>query len=80
MSRWIYAGIIGLITGLIARFLLPGRDSMGLVWTMIFGIAGSYVGTYIGQQMGKLGAGQVGGMVWSVIGAMALLLINRFVF
>lgn len=80
MSQWIYAGVIGLVTGLIARFLLPGRDSMGLIWTMIFGVAGSYVGTFIGQKMGKLGAGQMGGMVWSVIGAMVLLLLNRFVF
>lgn len=77
MSRWIYAGLIGLVTGFIARFLLPGHDSMGWIRTMIFGVAGSYVGTFIGQQLGKLGGGQVGGIVWSVIGAMLLLLINR---
>jgi uncharacterized membrane protein YeaQ/YmgE (transglycosylase-associated protein family) len=78
MSRWIYAGLIGLVTGWIARFLLPGNDSMGLIRTTIFGVAGSYVGTFVAQKMGKLGEGQVGGIVWSVIGAMLLLLINRF--
>jgi uncharacterized membrane protein YeaQ/YmgE (transglycosylase-associated protein family) len=80
MSRWIYAGLIGLVTGWIARALLPGNDSMGFVWTTIFGVGGSYAGTFIGQKMGKLGASQVGGMLWSVIGAMVLLLLNRIVF
>ncbi|HEV2665740.1 MAG TPA: GlsB/YeaQ/YmgE family stress response membrane protein, partial [Blastocatellia bacterium] len=41
--------IFGLIVGLIARLLMPGRDSMGLIMTSILGIAGSLLGTYLGR-------------------------------
>lgn len=77
MPNWISTAIIGLVAGLVARFLLPGSDSMGLIRTTLFGVAGAYVGTFLAQQMGKLGSGQMAGWLWSVIGAMVLLFLNR---
>jgi uncharacterized membrane protein YeaQ/YmgE (transglycosylase-associated protein family) len=79
MTQWLYTGLIGLATGFLARFLLPGDDSMGLIRTTIFGVAGAYVGTFLGQKMGKLGSSQAGGFIWSLIGAMVLLLLNRLI-
>jgi uncharacterized membrane protein YeaQ/YmgE (transglycosylase-associated protein family) len=80
MSRWLYTGLIGLVTGWIARFMLPGSDDMGLIRTTIFGLAGSYVGTYIAQKGGVPGASTTGNsIIWSVIGAMLLLFLNRLI-
>lgn len=77
MSKWISTAIIGFVSGLIARFLLPGNDHMGIIRTTIFGVGGAYVGTFLAQQMGKLGQGQAAGWLWSVLGAMVLLFLNR---
>lgn len=79
MTQWINTAIAGLVCGAIARFLLPGRDSIGWIMTMLVGIAGAYVGSFIGQSLGKLGKGQAAGWMWSIIGSMALLIVLRFV-
>jgi uncharacterized membrane protein YeaQ/YmgE (transglycosylase-associated protein family) len=72
--------IFGLIVGLIARLLMPGRDSMGLIMTSILGIAGSLVGTYLGRTL--LGKGPYYNARWimSILGALALLFLYRILF
>ncbi|WP_416427510.1 GlsB/YeaQ/YmgE family stress response membrane protein [Pseudomonas sp. App30] len=66
---------IGLIVGLLARFLKPGDDSMGWIMTILLGIGGSLVATYGGQALGIYQAGQAAGFIGAVIGAIVLLVI-----
>ena len=69
--------IIGLVVGIIAKFLTPGRDPGGFIITAIIGIVGSFVATWIGQALGWYQAGQSAGWIVSIIGAIILLLIYR---
>jgi uncharacterized membrane protein YeaQ/YmgE (transglycosylase-associated protein family) len=66
---------IGLIVGLIARFLKPGDDSMGWIMTILIGIGGAIGATYGGQALGIYQAGQGAGFIGAVIGAIVLLII-----
>lgn len=66
---------IGLIVGLIARFLKPGDDSMGWIMTILIGIGGAIAATYGGQALGIYQAGQGAGFIGAVIGAIILLII-----
>jgi uncharacterized membrane protein YeaQ/YmgE (transglycosylase-associated protein family) len=67
--------LIGLIVGLIARFLKPGDDSMGWIMTILIGIGGAIAATYGGQALGFYQPGQAAGFIGAVIGAMVLLVI-----
>ena len=73
----VYIIIIGFVIGVIARFLLPGRDAMGFIITTVVGVAGALLAHYVGQSMGWYAEGQPAGFIASVIGAMALLLVLR---
>jgi uncharacterized membrane protein YeaQ/YmgE (transglycosylase-associated protein family) len=75
----IWTLIIGLIIGAIAKLLMPGRDPGGFIITILLGIAGAFVGTWIGQAVGLYGQGEAAGFIFSVIGAMILLAIYRAV-
>ena len=66
---------IGLIVGLIARFLKPGDDSMGWIMTILIGIGGAITATYGGQALGIYQAGQGAGFIGAVIGAVVLLIL-----
>ncbi|WP_341677598.1 GlsB/YeaQ/YmgE family stress response membrane protein [Niveibacterium sp. SC-1] len=72
---WLWTILIGLIVGVIARFLKPGDDSMGWIMTIVLGIAGSLLATFVGQSMGWYMAGQSAGWIASVVGAIILLVI-----
>ncbi len=76
----LYTLLIGLVIGAIAKFLMPGRDPGGCIITMLLGIAGSFVASFLGQAMGWYRPGQPAGFIFSVIGAMILLLIYRMLF
>ncbi|HZX51559.1 GlsB/YeaQ/YmgE family stress response membrane protein [Pseudomonas sp. XK-1] len=67
--------LIGLIVGLIARFLKPGDDSMGWIMTILLGIGGAIAATYGGQALGFYQPGQAAGFLGAVIGAVVLLVI-----
>jgi len=67
--------IIGLLVGLLARFLAPGPQPHGILITIVIGIVGSVVATYGGQAIGLYRAGQPAGFIGSVIGAVALLVL-----
>jgi uncharacterized membrane protein YeaQ/YmgE (transglycosylase-associated protein family) len=70
--------VIGLLAGLIARALMPGNQSMGLIPTMLLGIAGSFVGGFIGSLLrsdGRIWDLHPSGLIFSVIGAMLVLLL-----
>ena len=63
--------ILGLIAGALARLLVPGRDPMGLLGTMLLGIAGSFVGGFLAD---LLFDDEAVGLVGSVVGAVLVLL------
>lgn len=71
--------IIGLVVGLIARFLMPGRDPMGFIMTALLGIIGAWLGSWAGQAMGLYNEGEPAGFFMSVIGAIVVLFIYRAV-
>ncbi|MGO1246675.1 MAG: GlsB/YeaQ/YmgE family stress response membrane protein [Oceanisphaera sp.] len=79
---WIF---FGLIAGVIAKFLMPGRDGGGLIMTILLGIAGSFLGGWIGKEFGigrELGFGTMSGFnmasfFTAVVGALILLFIYR---
>ena len=79
MLTLLWGLIIGLIVGAVAKFLMPGKDPGGIWITMIIGIAGSIVATYLGQAIGWYKAGQGAGFIMSVVGAVLLLFLYRVI-
>jgi uncharacterized membrane protein YeaQ/YmgE (transglycosylase-associated protein family) len=79
MVSFIGTVIVGLVVGLIARAVKPGDDRMGLIMTIILGIAGSLIAGYVGRALGWYQPGQAAGWVASVIGAIVLLVIYGLV-
>ena len=73
----IWTLIIGLVVGAIAKLLMPGRDPGGCIITMLLGIAGAFVGTWLGRLF--WGENYTAGWIMSVVGAMILLLIYRLI-
>lgn len=73
----IWTAVIGLIAGAIAKMLMPGRDPGGFIITMLLGIAGAMVGTFLGRTLGWYNDGEAAGLVAAVIGAVVLLFIYR---
>ena len=75
MLGWI---IFGLIVGIIAKLLMPGRDPGGFVITILLGIAGALLGGFIGRALGLYGPGEAAGFLMSLLGAVLLLTLYRF--
>ncbi len=69
--------VVGLVVGMVAKFLLPGRDPGGIIVTPLIGMAGGWLGGWLGQLMGWYKAGAPAGFLMSVAGAMLLLLGYR---
>ena len=67
--------IIGLVVGAIAKLLMPGKDPGGFIITILLGIAGAFVGTWLGRLF--WGENYAAGWIMSIVGAMLLLLIYR---
>lgn len=68
---------IGLIVGAIAKLIMPGKDPGGIIITILIGIAGSILFTYLGQFIGLYEEGQSAGFIGSVVGAIILLAVYR---
>lgn len=71
--------IIGLLVGLVAKLLMPGRDPGGFIITILLGIAGAFVATYLGHAIGWYRPGQSAGFIGAVVGAIILLIIYRLI-
>ena len=72
--------LFGLIVGVIAKLLTPGRDPGGFVVTILLGIAGSLLGGFIGRALGWYGSSQSAGLFMSIVGAVILLAIFHLIF
>ena len=79
MFSFIGAIIIGGLAGLVAKFLMPGRDPGGFIITILLGIAGAMVATWLGQAVGWYRAGDSAGFIGAVIGAVIILFIYRMI-
>ncbi len=79
MFSLIGAIIIGGIAGAIAKFIMPGRDGGGIIITIILGIVGAVVATFLGQALGWYGPDQSAGFIGSIVGAIIVLFIYRLV-
>lgn len=75
----IWTIIIGGIAGAVAKFLMPGRDPGGFIVTILLGIAGAFVATYLGQAIGWYEAGQGAGFIGAVVGAIIILVAYRMI-
>jgi uncharacterized membrane protein YeaQ/YmgE (transglycosylase-associated protein family) len=69
--------VFGLIVGVIAKFLMPGRDPGGFVITIVLGIAGAVVGGWLGRIAGFYGPGEPAGFLMALVGALLLLFLYR---
>jgi uncharacterized membrane protein YeaQ/YmgE (transglycosylase-associated protein family) len=71
--------LFGLVVGIVAKLLTPGRDPGGFILTTLLGIAGALIGGFVGRALGFYGPNQAAGFVTSVLGAIILLLLYRFI-
>jgi uncharacterized membrane protein YeaQ/YmgE (transglycosylase-associated protein family) len=78
MLSLLWTALIGLIVGALAKFIMPGKDPGGIFVTMLLGIAGSFLGTFLGRLVGHYQEGQSAGFIMSLIGAIILLAIYHF--
>jgi uncharacterized membrane protein YeaQ/YmgE (transglycosylase-associated protein family) len=76
MLFWIF---FGLIVGIVAKLLMPGRDPGGFIITILLGIAGALLGGWVGRSLGFYGPNQPAGFLMAVLGAIILLALYRLV-
>jgi uncharacterized membrane protein YeaQ/YmgE (transglycosylase-associated protein family) len=79
MISMIGHAIFGLIVGLCAGWLLPGPNPRGLIVTALIGMAGGWLGGFLGKALGWYKEGEAAGFLMSVVGAMALFVLLRFI-
>lgn len=76
---FIWTIIIGFLAGALAKFLMPGRDPGGFIITILLGILGAVVATWLGQAIGWYRAGEGAGFFGAVVGAVIVLAVFRAV-
>ena len=69
--------LFGLVIGVIAKLLMPGRDPGGFIVTILLGIAGALLGGFFGRAMGFYREGEAAGWLMSILGAVVLLALYR---
>ena len=79
MLHIIWELIIGLIVGAIAKFITPGKEPGGIWITMLIGVVGSFIATWLGQLIGWYKEGQSAGFIMSVLGAVLLLFTYKLI-
>ena len=69
--------VIGLVAGMLAKLLMPGKDPGGIIITILLGIGGSVVANFLGSLLGLYQQGERAGLIAAVIGAVLILVIYR---
>jgi uncharacterized membrane protein YeaQ/YmgE (transglycosylase-associated protein family) len=72
--------ISGLIIGVVAKLLMPGRDPGGFIITILLGIAGMFLGGFVGRALGLYKTGEPAGWIVSILGALILLAAYHLMF
>jgi uncharacterized membrane protein YeaQ/YmgE (transglycosylase-associated protein family) len=83
MFHYLWMLIVGIVVGILAKFIVPGQENLGLLMTGVLGIAGSYVGGLVTQLFSKPTDGKMfhpAGIFFSVLGAVALLFAYKAFF
>lgn len=76
---WIVWIILGLVAGILAKWIMPGRDPGGFIITTLLGIAGAFVATFLGRAIGWYGENDGAQFIGAVIGAIIILAIYRMI-
>jgi uncharacterized membrane protein YeaQ/YmgE (transglycosylase-associated protein family) len=71
--------VFGLIVGVVAKLVMPGRDPGGMIVTILLGIAGALLAGFVGQAAGLYGEGDAAGLIMSIVGAVVLLVAYRVI-
>jgi uncharacterized membrane protein YeaQ/YmgE (transglycosylase-associated protein family) len=79
MIHLLWTALIGLIVGALAKLIMPGKDPGGIFVTMLIGIAGSFLGTWLGRLVGHYGPEDSAGFLMSLVGALILLGIYHLI-
>jgi uncharacterized membrane protein YeaQ/YmgE (transglycosylase-associated protein family) len=74
-SNWLYIILIGFLVGVLARLLKPGKDGMGIILTILLGIAGALLSGWVGQATGYYEPGQPAGFIGALVGAIVILIV-----
>jgi uncharacterized membrane protein YeaQ/YmgE (transglycosylase-associated protein family) len=69
--------VFGLVVGVIAKLIMPGRDPGGIIVTILLGIVGAVLGGFLGRALGFYGPQQAAGWLMSIVGAIVVLMIYR---
>jgi uncharacterized membrane protein YeaQ/YmgE (transglycosylase-associated protein family) len=77
--HWLWVVLIGLVVGALAKLIMPGKDPGGFIVTILLGIAGSVIATWLGRAIGWYEEGQSAGFIMSVVGAVLLLAVYHAV-
>ncbi len=75
----IWTLFIGFVVGLVARWLKPGNDGMGIILTTVLGIGGSMLASFLGKALGLYQPGEPAGFVGALVGAVLLLYLASFI-
>jgi uncharacterized membrane protein YeaQ/YmgE (transglycosylase-associated protein family) len=78
-TNWLVIIILGLLAGALARLITPGRDPRGCIVTILLGIGGAFLGTWLGRLAGFYGPNDSAGLIGAVIGAVIILLVHRLI-
>ncbi len=71
--------VFGLVVGIVAKLLMPGRDPGGIILTIVLGIVGALLGGWIGRALGLYREGEAAGFLMAVVGAVIILALYRLV-
>jgi uncharacterized membrane protein YeaQ/YmgE (transglycosylase-associated protein family) len=71
----VWTALLGLAVGFVAKLIFPGKENMGLLVTLLLGVAGSFVASYGGQWLKLYEPGQNAGFIGSVVGALLILFV-----
>lgn len=69
--------VFGLVVGVVAKFLMPGRDPGGFIITALLGMVGAVVGGFMGRMIGLYGEGDPIGFIMAVLGSIVVLVVYR---
>jgi uncharacterized membrane protein YeaQ/YmgE (transglycosylase-associated protein family) len=70
--------VFGLVVGIVAKLIMPGRDPGGIIITIVLGVVGALLGGWVGRVLGLYREGEAAGFIMAVVGAIIVLAIYRF--
>ena len=79
MLNILYIIIIGFLAGVVAKFIMPGKDPGGFIITTVLGVVGALLATFLGRLIGWYQEGETGGFIAAVVGAIIILFVYRII-